>query len=309
MDPKRIVALVVGASVMVLIFSALLVPIINDATTTEKTFINSGAFYVEADPSNEYTLQYDRGSEPGVLYVNDVPIALPSSSYSVLVLDKSILRMEGFNNTMEYRGNGSTIAGIGVLDITVSAGSVTGTYQRFDGPTEFTWPTTTYTDAYVISDSTQDLIMSDYAIPVKMNEDSPIFGFGLTRDGAGGTALFLSKIEGNIEDGVTVGILDVNTGEALSGATVSNLSINATKLNEYVDLYQLTSITYTVTLANESTYNVTYSAYIVPAEVTSELAVHPDAATLSMLSVIPIIVMIGIVLAVVGVAIVGRNDY
>ena len=107
--------------------------------------------------------------------------------------------------------------------------------------------------------------------------------------------------EGTYDDGIT--ITSANTD-----ATYSNITWNITPMDGYVDLYKLTSIEFDITY-NDTVTHATYSYFAVPTEVTAELAVHPDAATLSMLSVIPIVVMIGIVLAVVGVAIVGRNDY
>lgn len=304
----NVLTLAITLTIGVILAGSLLMPVLSDATTTERTFVNNGAFYVEANPTDIYTLEYSRSTESGVLYVNDEPIALSSSSYSVLVLDQSILRMEGFNNTMEYRGDGNSIGGIGELNITISGGSVTGTYQRFDGSTSFTWPTTTYTDAYVISADSQALIMSDYNTPVKMNEDSEILGFGLTRASAGGTALFMSKIEGNIADGVTVDILGTSTGTTLEGATVSNLEVNATKLDAYKDLYELTSITYTVTLADTTSYNVTYSAYIVPSEVSSELTNHLNPGEIAILNALPILIIVALVVMAAGALYLKRDD-
>lgn len=295
---NKIIGVVLTVVVGVIMLGSVFAPILADAMATEDTFTNEGAFYVEADPSDTYTLEYSLTDAPGVLVINGENATVPFTGYSVLILDKSILRAEGADNTLQYRGDSQSIAGISKLDITISNGEVTGTYRlKWDSAetSDHSWPTTTYTTAYVASTTAQDLIMSNYNNPVKMNGVSEIFAFGQT---AIGNTNVLVKISGSIDDNVTVSVLDRTTGEAIT-ATITNLSINKTAVDSHIDLYELNSITFTATLEDESTANMTYSAYIVPAEVTAERAVHFDAAALAVLGSLMVVFIVAILLIAV----------
>ena len=307
MDPKRIVALVVGAAVMVLIFSAILVPIINDATTTEKTFQNEGAFYVEIDPATTYTVKYQQYDNPGKLIVNGevMPITF-NQGYTLLNLDNTILRLVS-NNQMQLIGEGTWLSDVANLDITISNGTVSGTLAYGNPLVNISWPKTTYEHAFIISPTESDSVMKAYDTVSKMNAASPIKAYGVTTINGETNRTVLVDMVGDIENGVEVKLRDRQTSNVITTMTISDLEINYTEVSGYIDLYDLSTITFTVTNGDYTT-DVTYSAFVVPAEVTAEMSVHPDAPTLSLLSVIPIIAMIGIVLAVVGVAIVGRYD-
>ena len=145
--------------------------------------------------------------------------------------------------------------------------------------------------------------MSTYTNPVKMLGDSHIHAFGQTAMTTGGaTTTALIKIDGNITDGVDISILNPTTGEEYATATIDNLSINATAVNGYLDLYDLTSITFKAKILDTDNWtNVTYSAYIVPASVTAELAVHATQDEIELLETIPVLITVGLIMGIVGV--------
>ena len=289
MDPKRIVALVVGASVMVLIFSALLVPIINDATTTEKTFKNSGLYYM-TNPTETMHVEY-LGSNNWE--INDEPLNYTiAGATNILIFDDIFVRNNG-------QVRGSATASWDSADLTIANGTVTGTQVIGGNSTSLSW---TYTDSFVAVNGSAEWVMKAYNQESYIKSDSEIIGMGMTqvKDADGNNALITCYV--SVSD-LTATVTTSNTS-----VTISDVVVNATPVSGYIDLYQFTSVTFKATWGTNVT-PCTYNVVIVPASVTAELTVHPDSATNALLSAIPIIAMIGIVLAVVGVAIVGRNDY
>lgn len=305
MESKNMVGGIVSLAVVVICVAAIMMPVLNEATTTEKTFTNEGAFYVEADPSDTYTIEYDKATKQGVIYINDTALDLSfTTGYTIMALDKSMLRLQSSDSTLQYKGNGAYITGIVNADLTISNGTVSGTYQTTPG-SDLDWPETTYTDVYIASPSEQELVMTEYNATSKVLGDSEIFALGQTMVNS---VWYLFKITGTVEDGVTVACLDRTTGEEVEGAVISNLSINKTAVDGYLDLYDLTSITFTVTLADTSTANCTYSAYIIPAEVTAERSQHLSDAENMILNAIPALVIVALVIGALGVFVTSRRD-
>lgn len=311
MDPKRIVMLVVGASVMVLIFSAILVPIINDATETERTFTNAGYFTMDKyTPDEDITVSWDH-SDPDVVTVGDetIDITAPIGKWvSIVVGDNWYFRYIHTNADvrevqMSYGGVATITASTSnEKDLTLECSEGTATGTVYAAGVAETPKTASYTELYVISKNGEYYIMKDSDAASTMLKDSKFIGVGQTFLSGGASII---KVEGSIDDGATVTIVGSTVTATVDTDTIS---VNATPKSGYIDCYDLSSITFDVTTSGGTTH-ATYSYFIVPAEVTAELAVHPDSATNALLSAIPIIAMVGIVLAVVSVAIVGRNDY
>lgn len=306
MEMKKILAVIIASTVCALIFGALL-PVWADTTASEDTFKNTGAFFVEIDPTDTYTVEYDKSIELGIVYINGKALNVPfSTGYTIVAIDNAILRLQSGDNTIQYKGNGVYITGIAKLDITVSNGSITGTFENATSGPSATWPATTYTKAFIASPEEEDYIMSTYTEPVKMNGNSPIVAFGQTSiHSSGADVLSLVNITGDIENGVTVSILNSTTGEENPGATVSDITINATTVNGYEDLYDLTSITFNVAYDGAITA-VTYSAYVVPYEVTAERTVHMSGALATLVNIIPLLIAFGLIIGIAGVVIYKR---
>ena len=159
-----------------------------------------------------------------------------------------------------------------------------------------------YLASFIAVSEKADWTMKANADTSYIKSDSVIIGKGLTqiKNNEGANTLIACYVD--VAD-LTPTVTTTNTN-----VTISDIALNVEEVEGYEDLYKFTSVTFKATWGTYVS-NCTYSVVIVPSEVTAELTVHPDSATLSMLSVIPIVAMIGIVLAVVSVAIVGRNDY
>lgn len=306
MDPKRIVALVVGASVMVLIFSALLVPIINDATTTEKTFDNSigSQSYMEklGTDTESYTLVIDGTNNPGWVTVNGVDIR-PNSGTLFCIDGFGLIRNnlgfvdDRFNQVrLEFgAGPGNT----NYVNLSITNGVCTYVYGTQTTPQTIDISAGGFgiidKGSYVMTNADQHKYITS---------DSEIYGQGLTGvdGGVWNTQLVLKGTKDNID-------VTCIYPPAQADTVFTDITAATTTVTGYNDLYDLSAITFTATYGENDPTNCTYNRIIIPAEVTADLSVTPDSGTRALLSAIPIIAMIGIVLAVVGVAIVGRNDY
>lgn len=306
MDPKRIVALVVGASVMVLIFSALLVPIINDATTTEKTFTNDGYFKMTKYSSDsEIIIDWDYAT-PENIKINDDTFTFESgTSLTFAFVENAGVRifynLSGVQMLLPIGTMAADVADSETMHIEFTNGTVTATISK-EGAADIVNTATYTSDIFCISND-GGYVMKKSDKPAYVLNDTEFIGLGVTNITGAGAKTILVK--GSIEDGATATIV-TTSGTA---ATLTDPVLTSASVAGYVDLYQLDKITFKGQVEGSADTNITYSYFVVPAEVTAELAVHPDSATNALLSAIPIIAMIGIVLAVVGVAIVGRNDY
>lgn len=296
MDIKAFPALIVGV-VVALVLAGAVLPVFAETTSATDKFTNKGAFFVEIDPTDTYTIKYDKAVDLGVVYINDKALNVPfSTGYTILAIDNAILRLQSGDNTVQYKGDGHYITGILKLDITVANGAISGIFQTgTSGGVDSAWPDTAYTTAFIASPDPQDYVMTEYNTVAKMNGDSIIKAFGQTQlNTTSNPQLAIISITGNIDDGVNVSVLNSSTGAVIEGAEVSDLQINHTAVNNYINLYDLTSITFKVTYDSTVTA-VTYSAYVVPSEVTAEKSVHPDGPLTVILNVLPLLAIAGLV--------------
>lgn len=299
MNMKPIVAVAIALTVGIVTFSGVLIPAIESGVDTEDTFTNRGAFYVELDPTDSYRIQFNNSVANNVITVNGTQITL-DKDYTIVALENAILRYNSTAHKLDWNGNSVYLMNINVLDLTISAGSITGTYTTTGDSTTFT--SMTYTKCYVISPTKQTLVMSEYSVPVTIKGDSDIVAFGRTVLSDNGTnKQYLIQIEGTIDDGVDVTVCNVSSGADI-GATITDLSINYAPVQGYEDLYKLNSITFKASVTeNDTATNVTFSAYIVPTEVTAEKSIHADATTILLFQTIPVFIVLGMIVAVVGV--------
>lgn len=313
MDPKYMAALITGSVVCVVVFSALLIPIVGEATTTEKTFTNEGYYTMDKISTDaEFVFTWDY-TEPKKIDIDGVKIDFTDAglssgkSYTVFGSDKFVIRLtwealpycQCFTPAAFYQASTTTSS---VFTATVSNGEIT----VVSTDPSYTTPTTMeLTDkAYCINPN------GDGAFVMKKDVESVYIETNtdiIVLDGI--TALADSSVgiyaEGTLNDGLDAIAF---RGTGTYAVTFDDFTYTTTDVSGYVDLVKLEKVQFVAT-QNDTDYDVTYSYFIVPTEVTAELTVHPDAATLALLSVLPIIAMIGIILAVVGAFVVSRNDY
>lgn len=286
--PVLVVALVIG---IVLVTSAV-VPLASDYSEA-KTFTNKGYYnisYDEVDSDVTTTVTWDH-TAPTKITVNDTVIDLPTTTnptyYTVLCGDDWVLRYSTTspNNIVFWATNGTYIRASvpEANDMTVicSAGSVTATTTSDETKSG------TYTSIYVISKE-GDYVMKNAGESVYLKGDSNIVAMGTSNVGTNNNQGV--RFEGNIDDGIT-GSFWYSTG---GDGVISNVEYDDESVSGYVDLYTLSELTATATVG-ETTADLSYTYFIVPAKVTAD----PDnpAAYKNLVKVVPLMAFIMLVVA------------
>lgn len=304
MEKTNLLTLVVTLTVGIILAGSLLMPVLSDATTTEKTFVNTGTFNLGVfTPDDEYTLTFD--SSDGVITVNDVEVPAfdtLNKSFSIISTDNFLARY-GSNPSayfLQCIGKDSSnifFADSGVtVTITITSGNLSINWVKVDS-TSFT-KTVSFTEMYAIVPTVDEAVMKASADVVYIKGDSEIYASGLTNVTAWNN---MFHFEGNYKDGITI------SSPSLPSATYDNIEWNIEAVSGYVDLYKLTSIEFDITNSG-TTVHATYSFFGVPEKVTAELSQHLDAGEIALLNALPVIVIIGLVLAGVGAIFIRNRD-
>lgn len=279
--PVLVVALVIG---IVLVTSAV-VPLASDYSEA-KTFKNEGYFYVNKVTEGTTTISFDY-TNPNVLTVNDKAYSFNGmpSDITVALTDNTFLRFQPGTRLTLVASDRNYAAGTATsknLSITATDGTMTVNLTGSDPAT------IAYTDLYVISDS-GEYVMKKSNESVYILSDTVFFGAGRSTIGTSDTEFL--KFTGTIDDGVTISTLRGSEN------TFTTPIINNSEVASYVDLYQLSSITTTATNETGSS-DLTYSYFIVPAEVTAD----PDnpAAYKNLVKIVPLMAFIMLVVAAAG---------
>lgn len=308
METKHIIAIAIAIAVGAVTMSTVLVPAVSMGTDTEDTFTNEGYFRMtHFDNTGEHTISWTY-EKPSIITVDgeDVTIGYAKNANITVVADTDwLIRYytdgNGQGRAIRYiPATGNTIDALSdmnqTVSITLNAGVMSGTIatSSISG---------TYTDIYApANDGDYTMKKSDKTAFVL--NDSTIFGFGLTTiDANPGTYQAGFRFVGNYEDGVTG---DVWRG---TNTTVSDISMNVTKVNDHKDLYVFDSITATATHTDtvddesvDTTTDITYNYVIVPYEVTAEKSIHASAPVIQIFNMLPIFVALGLIVTVIGVA-------
>lgn len=301
METKNMVGTIVTLAVVVVCVAAIMMPVLNDATTTEKTFTNEGVYYYGIfGTTDTYTFEFD--ASDGSITVNDTEIDTLSgvtsgTTYSLLATDDTILRYGYNSSNQEYylQTVGATNASTAdTIVATISEGALSVTYTT-DGTD--TVKTISFTELYAIVPTEDAAVLKQSSSEVYIKGDSELFASGLTTVTAW-TNMF--HFEGTYDDGITI-----SSGN--TAATFDNIEWNIEEVDGYEDLYKLTSIEFDITIS-DTTKHATYSYFAVPTEVTAEKTVHFSDGENTLLNAIPVLVIVALVIGAVGIAITSRRD-
>lgn len=306
MEIKDLTAILVVAMVGCVLVAGF-IPVVGESVSATTTFDNTANALWQVDKLDEdstYEFIWDH-TDPTHATVNGETVTLNNGTV-ICAADTFLIRY-GKDGTGYYLQSvpGSTFnlivysAGSDAGDVTIIAQAGTFTATIVKGST--TTSTATFTTGFGIV-AKGEYVMKAPTQNAYMLDDSPIFAMGLTT--LGGIWYNMFQIVGNIEDGVT--ITQENPDPATY--TISNEVINSTVVDGYVGLNTLLSITFTATQIEDSSISAdcTYNYFIVPAKITAEKAIHADDNTASIISMIPFILIMGIVLMFVGVVLVRR---
>lgn len=297
---NKLITICITLVVGVILAGSVLMPVLNDATTTHKTFTNSGYYDMTYTETDELTLAWDY-TNPNVATINNESVSLPTTlpgSVNILCGDDWFLRWNASSLQFYSTASGSVNASVAdstSMSITASNGSMTVTNTASTPVTQ----TVAYSFMYVI-DPDGKYLMKDKDAAVLVNGDSEIYAIG--RSTTTGLAIKL-KITGTIDDGFTAEQIGTS-----SATNIGDVTANYTAKSGYLDLYELTSLTVPITYGEgDSVYTAGYTYYIVPAEVTAELSQHLTSGEIALMGAIPVLVIVALLVVAVGV-VARRND-
>ena len=293
----------IAAFIVVVVLGAVLMPVLDDATTTEDKFTNEGYFKVstyDISSSDTLLIKWDH-TAPNQMTVNGEVVALPTATDSVTYTvvgtsDNTLLRYQNNPSSTVMQAYGganwscSTTNGYDMtFSITGSTATITST-QNVNSPTTLTLTGTVY-----YANVTGDYVMKKSNVSAYLNGDSDVYGIGTSViSGTGGK---VTKLSGSIDDGFTGAVV-----YPTSGYTSGDVTATYSQVSDHLDLYSLEKCTWVVTDSNSVETTITYSYFIVPSEVTAERSVHLSANENAILLVIPALVIIAILIGILAVA-------
>lgn len=288
---NKLIQVVIAITVGIVVLGSLLVPVITEASTTEKTFTNNGYYnLVKIDDTTSTTMVWD-ASDGDHVSVDGVDIDIPttgrltllgSDAICVRINSASQIQVYGsYNGSQDYKAISS-----GTATFTIASGVVTvndGTTKNFD----------LGNDAYLIAPAN---VESDYVAVMKISNenayllsDSEIICCGITVSNQYKQSIGIFG-KGTVED------MEFSTfyvGTDYSGdTTIGTVTTHAETLSNYVNLYSLDKFTFTLSYNEGSTSDVTFSYFIVPSKVIAEYSQHLDTTEIGLLAVIPVLMIV-----------------
>lgn len=307
MESKNLLTLAITLTVGIILAGSLLMPVISDATTTEKTFQNEGAINLNyVDETFEEVIVWDY-TTPTKLTIGEDVIDLPTN----LPFALTFMTNENFFARYYYSASNSFIqvykTGTGSayqasvtnsqnMTITISGGSIV-----FDNGGSTTTTVADFGNMYCICAEEGSHVMKLSADKAYLKSGSDIFAYGQTYI-AGVT--FNTIIEGTPADG-----FDRTVWPDTIPMTYTDLQDDLTAIDGYIGLYTLKDFKYTVTNTNTGvSANVTYGQFIVPSKVTVELSQHLAPGEIAILNALPILIITALVVMAAGALYLKRDD-
>lgn len=306
----KIPVIAITAVVVVIVLAGVLMPVLDDATAKTDKFTNDGYFDMTYDEREEVTVKWEYAT-PYQLTVNDEVVPIDASNFSssarrtIFMGDDFVLRTNSqWSGGVPYplvQFNASTGSSIFAGAVPGSENNMTivcsnGTYTVYLGST--TSKTGSYTYIYTVSNDGEYVMKYSDGTAYVLG-DSEFIAMGTSS--ISGQDLYV-KITGTVEDGA-----EITTWKDTGDWVFTNESINATPVNGYVDLYELTSITADVADDDSHSGSITYNYFLVPASVDAERSVHFTDNQKAIFAAIPIMVIVALLIAVVALVFRGRD--
>ena len=300
MDLKNFTAMTIGVVVIAVLLVTMVIPVIGDATTTERTFKNGGYYTYDAiTDDTDVTITWAVAT-PNVVSIGDDTITMPEGNGSWTIVGSENFTARFYRNAtvtgIQCYGTSGYISGnTGTVGLTSLTVAVTATNMIITVG-ETTWTYSMGEHGFVLnSTGTGDLTLKYSNESAYINEDTEVYLCGTTFVTGSGTNDFVGVFGWGTVDDLTMSSFYGNTG----GNTVSFGAVTATysEVSGYIDLYLLEKFTFPLT-QNGATVTATYSYFVVPTQVTAELSVHPDDASITLLSIIPLLITVGLIVGV-----------
>ena len=278
---NKFIGLVLGLVVGVLMIGSLLVPTITNASKTEDTFDNSEYGYYQMKPLENGDNWVHNNNQ--WTYGDALLTTSENTGISVVATNNTVVRQDGIVRGTTYGGNATSTAEVFVVD---DANTLQINTTR----------NISFIDGFGAVPEGGDYIIKKYDTAVYVNGDTPLWVTGYTALGDESITQVMVHITGSIDGGLTISLAPKSQGNTSNLSVVGDYTINYVKVDSHKDLYQLSNVKFTVegTIgeAEESvTKEFTYSTFVVPKEVTAELANHLDAGEIAMIAVIPVLMI------------------
>lgn len=306
---NSLISVIVGVALVVIMATVFMMPIISDATTTEDTFTNDHSYYVVKNPETA-TITWD-GSK---MEIDGETVNVPDATenpYGVSILSKinGVIRYNADNTVQKWGDMGAYNATlISAMNLSIASDTLTGTftYGTGDDATNVNVNLALGDTYYILSNSNESedvLTVSDGNLYV--NGDTVVQSNGVSKTDnniVNGVVVF--NVSGSIDDGFTITGYNRNGGAELTNITYSNLNVDYTTVSDHLDLYKINKVTFTTTVTdtdnNDIVVNHSYDYFAAPLEITAERAVHLDDSEIALVEIIPILVIAGLIVGVVG---------
>lgn len=301
------IKMAMGALVVVLVAAGVIMPILASAEQTHATFTNDG-YYRMSETSEKTVIVWD-SSDTSILTVNGDEVSLDSiigqfnTSYSIAFADDFILRFFNQSTTIQsiQLWNSDYVAGVVSSEgykLTVTLGSDGITWITTDNTnTEVANNTYAHSGSYFTINDTGNYVMKYKDGSAYVNSTSTIVYAGGISSLAGSTYSGI-YFEGTI-DNLAVTVMN-------SYVTVSDVAATYTEDENYLDLALLDKVTFTTTF-NGTDKAQTYNFFLVPYQVTAELADHPTGTVLTLIQILPVLIMVGVLMFIVSAFISNRR--
>ena len=307
MNVRNIIMVSITVAIGAVILAGVLVPAVAQGMKTEETFTNEGFYSMNLVGENDEIVIEWTKETPNVITIDgnefDMSFVQTNLSYTLVGNEDFVIRYQKDNTVTGIQSYGGatyqsfhtgTSSG---TKVTITVTATGATYQTdTTSPINTTYSTTN--PIYVITDGEGEYsyVMKNANKPAYVFGDSNIYFIGVSVSaGPNGIGVYGS---GTLDDGVELST--IYKPGSITTVTYSDPIPTYTKVTGYNDLYSLEKYNFTITY-DDNSYDATYSYFIVPAEVTAELAIHADSTTRTLLSIIPIFVALGLIVAIASV--------
>lgn len=294
---KRIIMASITAVIVIVVLAGVLIPTLNDSTSSTLTYTNKGVLFAlaDAEDADTHTIVVD---STGLTSDGDTIDASPylSGDYTIVFGEHSIIRYSPSTGRVDL---GGTVAEGTTQQFTTirSASSEETLTLTITGETMVTVngeTTKTIEDnwAYVSNDGTYSYCVNPCVTPTDR-----IIGGGVTYSPFSGATVIC--FDGTIE-GITAGIYRSSPTATLTDTEVvtSNVTTN---------LYKIDAIKFTATQSDTERV-ATYTYFLAPAEVTYENPAYVGSSGSAILAAIPALVIVALILGVVALVLRSRMD-
>lgn len=309
MESKTTISMMMTIVVAIVIVVTCAIPVISETTQTTDTFTNSDYYCMmdKLDSSSSHTITWANETKNKIT-VDNVDFYPDWSGSPIIYADgNNLIRCSSTTGGYYLNIVGSSTAnGVGSssdLSATITIAEGTTTYEHTTSGGTTSSVTSTFDRGYcIIPGNDGEYVLAKSSSTKYILGDTELFTMGYaTISGAWQNVFSLS---GTIKDGITVTFVSSTVG---NDQTITSSDPVYTENGSYVDLYSYSKTDFTASV-NGVTKDLSLGNTIVPYEVTAERSIHADSTVISVVSIIPMLLVLSIVMGAVYMFITTRRN-